>query len=93
MSDLDIIGYRYGRTVLCKDCVKHALPTGPEQKFAGYADTTGALSAEEFLQGIADAFGIDRGTWSNASEFPVTLWPLDILEGIPACDKCGEILL
>lgn len=93
MNDLDIIGYRYGRTVLCRDCIKHALPTGPEQKFDGYADTEGVLSAEEFLQRIADAFGIDRSTWSNASEFPVAVRPLDLVEGIPACDKCGEILL
>jgi hypothetical protein len=88
-----IIGYRYRRDVLCGRCITTALPTGEGQTFDGWADATGTMGAEEFLQGIADAFGINRETFSNANEFPVAMAPLDFIEGIPACDRCGEILL
>lgn len=87
-----IIGYRYQRDVLCKRCILTALPTGEDETFDGWADATGTMGAEEFLQGIADAFGIDRETFANADLFPVALTELDFVEGIPACDRCGEIL-
>lgn len=86
------IGYRYQQDVLCGSCIKKVLPTDEGETFDGWADATGTMGAEEFLQGIADAFGIDRATFHNTALFPVAVQPLDFVEGIPACDRCGEIL-
>lgn len=90
-SQLDIVGYKYRRDVVCNGaCVKTVLPTGEGETFDGWADATGVMSAEEFLQGIAAAFGINRETFSNANEFPVAI-RRGQLDG-HVCDVCGNSL-
>ncbi len=86
----DIIGYRFGRDILCGTCVIAEVPTGPEETFDGWADATGTMGAEEFLDGIAQAFGIDR----DAELYSVDEFPKVVLtEDAPlVCDRCSKPL-
>jgi hypothetical protein len=85
-----IIGYRFGRDILCGADMMKELPTGPEQEFDGWADATGTMGAEEFLDGIAQAFGIDRDAeLYSADEFPKVV----LAEEAPVvCDRCSKML-
>lgn len=86
----DIIGYKFGRDILCGEHMMAAVPTGPEQSFDGWADATGKMGAEEFLDGIAQAFGIDRAAEAySVDDFPKVLRAED---GPTVCDECGAPL-
>lgn len=88
----DIVGYDYRGDHLCAGCIKGAMPTGEGQELDGWADATGTMSAEEFLQGIADAFGVDRlkeRTYTTF-DFPKVLFRGAVLGG--ECDSCGKPL-
>lgn len=86
----DVIAYKFGRDILCGADMMKEVPTGPEQEFDGWADATGTMGAEEFLDGIAQAFGIDReAELYSLDDFPKVVRAED---APVVCDKCGAIL-
>lgn len=93
MSAFEIVGYDFKGERLCPTCVVGALSTGPDEPFDGWADATGEMGAEEFLQGIADAFQIDRVNprTYTAGEFPKVVFRGHV-HGLETCDNCGNVL-
>ena len=55
-----IVGYTYRAENYTPAGIITALPTGEGEQFDGWGDATRTMGAEEFLDGIAQAFGIDR---------------------------------
>lgn len=88
----DVVAYDFSGDRLCGPCVKTAVPTGEGQTYDGWADATGTMDPEEFLQGIAEAFGIDRMIEDSfsASEFPKVVFRGQARGA--ECDKCGAKL-
>lgn len=68
MSNRRIIGYHFEGSYYCPDHIAAALPTGPGETFDGWGLLVPA-AAEENLDEIAAAYGIERDADSN--EFPV----------------------
>lgn len=96
MTAFDIVAYDFKGERLCAKCVVSAVTlteTGVGGKYDGWADATGTMGAEEFLQGIADAFQIDRVNTRTytASEFPKVVFR-GHLHGSETCDCCGAAL-
>lgn len=90
MSAFDIVGYDFKGGRYCTGCIKAVMPTAEGEAYEGWADATGAMGAEEFLQGIADAFGIDRVVERSfdTSEFPKVIFRGHV-HGVEVCDMCG----
>lgn len=87
----DIVGYDYAGDRLCVVCVREALPTGEGEELEGFAAVEGETT-EEFLQGIADEFGIDR---MNSREYSASQFPKVLFRGHAGgqpCDKCKKEL-
>lgn len=93
MKTSDIVGYDYNGDTYCRDCIKEVLPTGEDQAYDGWADATGRMDSEEFLEGIAQAFGIDRGDERTfeSGDFPKVVFSSQI-EGDENCGKCGRLI-
>jgi hypothetical protein len=96
MTAFDIVAYDFKGERLCPTCVKSAVTlteTGEGGRYDGWADATGTMGAEEFLQGIADAFQIDRvnSRSYSASEFPKVVFRGHV-HGTEICDNCGDEL-
>lgn len=69
----DIVGYAYQADTYCPSCIIGAMPTGEGQLFDGWdLGPNVHTSAEDFLQPIAVAFGIDRAT-ADTDEFPAII--------------------
>lgn len=85
-----VIGYHFGRDILCGACTMEVLPTGDGAIFDGWADATGTMGAEEFLDGIAQAFGIDRAL----ENYSMDIFPKVIrAEDAPlVCERCSKTL-
>lgn len=85
-----VIGYKFGRDILCGADMMKAMPTGEGETFDGWADATGTMGAEEFLDGIAQAFGIDRAAERySANDFPKVIRAED---APVVCDACSKML-
>lgn len=96
MTAFDIVAYDFKGERLCAKCVVSAVTlteTGAGGEFEGWADATGSMGAEEFLQGIADAFQIDRVTTRgySAARFPKVVFRGHV-HGVESCDNCGAAL-
>lgn len=87
----DIVGYDYAGDRLCGDCVRGALPTGEGEELDGFAAVEGETT-EEFLQGIADEFGINRmiPRGFSADQFPKVIFRGHVSGD--SCEKCGNEL-
>lgn len=90
MSSGDIAGYDYNADTYCRECIVKVLPTGPDGAYDGWADATGLMGAEEFLQGIADAFGINREDERSfdSGDFPKVILEV-MIEEPETCGNCG----
>lgn len=93
MTAFDIVGYDFKGNRLCPNCIIGAVPTGEGEAYDGWADATGTMNAEEFLQGIADAFQIDRVNPRkySADQFPKVVFR-GHLHGTEVCENCGNEL-
>jgi hypothetical protein len=96
MTAFDIVAYDFKGERLCPKCVVSVvtlMETGAGGSFEGWADATGTMGAEEFLQGIADAFQIDRvvSRGYSASQFPKVVFRGHV-HGTETCDNCGAEL-
>jgi hypothetical protein len=96
MTAFDIVAYDFKGERLCAKCVKTIVTldtTGEGGTFEGWADATDTMGAEEFLQGIADAFQIDR---VNPRTYDAAVFPKVVfrghLHGAETCDNCGAEL-
>ena len=92
MTLTDIVGYTFRASIYCPKHIGAAVTSRPE--FDGWELAEGVeMSAEENLNEIAAAFGIDRMDEStfDGDEFPkhVFRWQAD---GSEHCDTCGEPL-
>lgn len=68
-----IVGYTFQADIYCRDCIIATLPTGPGEKFDGWALAAGVLKpVEENLSEIAYAFRYNRDDENSfdSSEFP-----------------------
>lgn len=89
---MEIVGYTYKADQFCTSCIIDALATGPGQDFDGWALAAGAApeSAEQQLDEIAAAFGIDRAdeTTYDSDYFPkvITSYQIDAL--LLQCGAC-----
>lgn len=85
----DVIGYTFQAETLCSSCVIDALPTCEGEAFDGWADVTGRMGAEENLNELAAAFGIDRMDEHSfdSGDFPKVIFASQV-DG-DTCDKCG----
>lgn len=90
----DVVAYDFKGDRLCGPCVITQVPTGAGEAYDGWADATGTMGAEEFLQGIAEAFGIDRMIEDSfsTSEFPKVVFRGHVGGTGATCDKCGTSL-
>lgn len=90
-----IVGYTFSADLYCPPCVTFVLPVGPGEAFDGWGIADGAsMDAEEFLDGIAQAFGIDRHDESSfdTDEFPKVVFA-DQVTLDDACGRCHLLLL
>jgi hypothetical protein len=87
-----IAGYTFQAETLCSSCVVDALPTGEGEAFDGWRDATGQMSAEQNLNELAAAFGIDRmDEYSfDSGDFPKVIFASQV-DG-DTCDRCGSEL-
>lgn len=89
----DIAAYTYRASIYCPTCIIASLPTGPDGAFYGWKDVSiPPMSAEDNLDEIAAAFGIDRqDEYSfDSDDFPKVIF-VDQTDG-DTCDTCGESL-
>jgi hypothetical protein len=89
-----IVGYIYQADVHCPFCVIEALPTGPGQRFDGWATAIG-MNVEANLGEIAQAFGIDRDDEQSfdSGGFPKVILACNAEEDGAYCGHCGESLI
>lgn len=90
----DIVGYTFKADLYCPDHVIGQLPVGPSEDFDGWALAHGvSMSAEENLDEIAAAFGIDRGDeYSFDSDYFPKVVFRDSLDLDDACGVCHTYL-
>lgn len=89
-----IVGYTFRAENLCPPCTIRSLPTGEGEAFDGWKDMSAPpVSAEENLDEIAVAFGIDRGNeWSfDSGDFPKVILS-GMVEDDERCMSCDEVL-
>ena len=92
----EIVGYDFKGERLCPPCTKQAVTlteTGVGGLYDGWADATGEMDTEEFLQGIAEAFNVNRMIEDrfSAAEFPKVVFRGHVgFETV--CDCCGDPL-
>jgi hypothetical protein len=89
-SIFDIVGYDYKGDRQCGVCITTALPTGDGEELEGYSAE--GLTAEEFLQCVADDFEIDRliPRSFSADQFPKVVFRGQSKNEV--CDKCSGAL-
>jgi len=92
----DIVGYDYKGERLCPACTKKIVTvtaTKDGALYDGWADSTGLMGTEEFLQGIAEAFGIDRMIEKSfsANDFPKVIFRGHV-GWETVCTNCGNTL-
>ncbi len=89
----DIVGYVFKADTFCPDHVVGRLPTGPSEDFDGWALAHGVtMTAEENLDEIAVAFGIDR---EDERSFDSNYFPKVVFRGSAEesqCGVCGKFL-
>lgn len=87
----DIVAYTFQADIYCPPCVIRVLPTGPGQKYDGWAVAAMApMETEANLDEIAAAFGIDRQNESSfdSGDFPKVVLR-DQVEFSQRCGACG----
>ena len=78
--------YVYRADLYCPDCISAQLPTGPGQPFDGW-ECLSPISAEDDLDEIAHAFGVDR---SNEYTFDSDCFPkVAFRSQLAPDDYCG----
>ena len=90
----DIVGYTYKADHYCPSHIVERLPTGPSEDFDGWALAHGVtMTAEENLDEIAVAFGIDRGDEASfdSGYFPKVVFR-DQTDDDTVCGVCHEPL-
>ena len=91
MNATDIVAYAFQAELLCPGCTIVKLPTSDGEEFDGWTLARGVrMSAEENLDEIATAFGIDRQDESSfdSDHFPKVVFADQITEG-DTCNECG----
>lgn len=91
---MNVVGYIYRADIFCPGCLLAALPTGEGEAFDGWADCSiPPMTAEQNLDEIAYAFGIDRtDEWSfDSGDFPKVILSLDDAAR-DQCGQCGQVL-
>lgn len=96
MSGWRIVAYTFRADTYCPACVIEMLPTGPGQRYDGWALAAGvAMSTEDNLAELAVAFGVDRENEHSfdSGEFPKRVYA-DSLDGdFPEyCGHCDRDL-
>lgn len=92
----EVVGYDFKGERLCPPCTKKIVTVSETKdggRYDGWADATGMMDTEEFLQGIAEAFGINRMIEDSfsASEFPKVVFRGHVGHN-EVCTNCGESL-
>lgn len=87
-----IVGYIYQADIYCPSCILHVLPTGEGEAFDGWKDVSGTMTAEENLDELAAAFGIDRYNEESfdSGEFPKVVFASDSPDDY--CGRCDEYI-
>jgi len=90
----DIVGYTFKADTYCPDHIIAQLPVGPSEDFDGWALAHGVtMTAEQNLDEIAYAFGIDRGDEASfdSDYFPKVVFR-DQADDTDVCGVCHEPL-
>ena len=82
------IAYMFNAEILCPECTILALPTREGERYDGWRDVTGRMTAEQNLTELAMAFGVQRNdeTTFDSGEFPKVVSRFDLEDG----ERCGN---